>query len=213
MKYETALDLSQIICEKHIKGICNTILNQYTKISKKNKELGLTPMVKSKDYDFYMADYGFIVFCIETFVREHNMILEKDEQKGIEIAKKIHRDYAIDHNENLSRNGAYLVDLLKYFSISFVSKKQKGFYLRVIFNETNHNFLLSMSSISINMESVSKIAMRSDVINMIARSTNEDLEYSTAGKSASVILKTVGKAAKIYQFWERENGFTELLTK
>ena len=208
MKYETALDLSQIICEKHIKGICNTILNQYTKISKKNKELGLTPMVKSKDYDFYMADYGFIVFCIETFVREHNMILEKDEQKGIEIAKKIHLDYAIDHNKNLSRNGAYLVDLLKYFNVSFISKKQKSFYQRIVFKETNHNLFLLMNSISINLNTVIEIVERS----FSNKNNNEFIEYKSSGKNASIFLKNVEGAAKIYQYWDRENGFSELLT-
>jgi len=75
MIYEEVMDIAKILNKDNIVGFCDVFLDQFNRVSEKNKSLGITPMVKNFEYGFYMLDYGFLVFTIEEYVKTYCKLL------------------------------------------------------------------------------------------------------------------------------------------
>ena len=211
MHYENPLDITQVINEKHISGICNTIINEFTRCCDSNLDTKVVPIIKNDNYNFYMIDYGFLVYSIETYIKNYYKIMKKDEEGGIKLAEKIHFDFAIDANKTLSKNGILLLSILKYFGICFENKKNK-LYLRTLFRDDENNIHLLLNSVSINIPIILELSERANVEDDFITKHNTNFKYIAMERGANNHIKLLGETIKLYQFWSREDGYNKILT-
>ena len=212
MIYTESTHVAQFFDTKHIKGFCDVFLNTYEEVVEKNKSIGVKPMMKNLEHGFYSVDYGFVVYVLEVYVKLYAKLVKKDEALGIEIARNIHRDFARDDSENLTKNSTFLMCVLALRGIYFSSKKSRTLYTQVLFRNNRLNTFMILNSVSFNLDVVLEIANRKDISEFSIVKKDKIIEQVAYGSNANSVKKALGKSVPIYQFWSRDKDYNgELL--
>lgn len=208
IKYEHPMHIANFLTSEYIEGFCNTFILEYIAFRDRNLDAGVVPLLKNKDYGFYLVDYGFMIHTLEVFVKKFYKIREKNEELGIEIANKIHQDFAQDHNENLTKNGTFFLSCLAFYDLVFISKKSKTLYVKnLIRNNQKKNFVM-LNSISVNLDMLlEKIKNKNNIDELFMKKTKNTLEVVAFGVNANHMLKAMKNVTDVYQIWDREKGF------
>lgn len=213
MKYEEPLNIVNFLNKEMIVGYCNQIVMQYQNICDKNRQLNLSPVYKNKEYNFYNIDYGFLIYVLEEYAKSYFTELEDNREKGLDIARKIHADFAIDNDKKLPTNGALFFSILEYHKLAFKSKHSKGIYTKHLFLNPNNQNYFALNSISFSAGSINEITQNKSLEDIFKTGNPTDnFMWIGFGKNANTAIKKAPKTTKIFQFWDRENGFTELLS-
>ena len=206
-KYEEATDICNFLGKSDIAGYCRTFIDEYERVEEKNKEIGVVPMVRNYEYDFFYVDYGFMVYVLEEYVKDYYRLMEKDEALGIETARKIHADFAENSDENLSKNSNLLMSFFDYHGLSFPNRKSKYLYTQVLFRNNKHKNFLLLNAVSVNLDVLFEILKMEETGKFFENKVSKIIEKVAHGVSANTQLKTMKGVADVYQIWSRDTGF------
>ena len=212
MMYKEPMDISNFLNLEMIAGYCHAMVREYQKICSRNKELQASPVYKNNEYKFYNIDYGFLVYVLVEYARSYFTELEDNPSEGDEVAKRIYADFALNDTQKLSTNGMYFLSILEYHKLAYKNKYEKGFYTKQLLLNPQNSSYYTINSLAFNVGSLNTITGNNNLEKpFLEENPTAKFMWLGYGKNANSMLKKADSSIKIFQFWERDTGFTGLL--